>query len=218
MNKFNLVFLICILILNNIIAQPKEDWLKISDNDKLIFIDKLNIVKLDNEINVWVFEQYKKPIDLEEVEKEKTAGNIIKEIYRNDPNVNIRNEIYQKSWEQIKKHLFLGIGWGNIGFILGKNQQGTTLNSSNIFLEVWLGAGIIGLLIFAVSWFYPLIKAIKRFFSTEDLLFQTCLIFIILSWLALTIPNLFNSGIMLGFFWLFWGVSFIFINLRKSEV
>ncbi|MCX7875326.1 MAG: hypothetical protein N2321_04055 [Melioribacteraceae bacterium] len=103
MNKFNLVFLICILILNNIIAQPKEDWLKISDNDKLIFIDKLNIVKLDNEINVWVFEQYKKPIDLEEVEKDiyfvKTKYVIEKEILR----YKIDDVIYYDRYKNVVK-------------------------------------------------------------------------------------------------------------------
>ncbi len=155
-------------------------------------------------------------INLEEISFEQARGYYIKETYRNDPNVNIRGEIYQKSWEQIKKHPVLGIAWGNIGKILGKDERGAGLNSSNIFLEIWLGAGILGLLMFAIIWLYILIRATKKVFSTKDLLSNTSVIFIILSWFALTVPNLFNSGIMLGFLWLFIGISLV--NLEESEI
>lgn len=156
-------------------------------------------------------------INLEEIKLEQQMrGYYIKEIYRKDPNVNIRGEIYQKSWNEIKKHPVFGIGWGSIGNILGKDERGTNLNSSNIFLEIWLGAGIPGLLMFAITWFYIPTRAIKKVFSTKNLLSNTSIIFIILSWFALTVPNLFNSGIMLGFLWLFIGISFV--NLEESEI
>ena len=53
-----------------------------------------------------------------DIEKEKAAGNIIQEVYRPDPNVNIRSGIYKKSFEQIKGHPIFGIGWGSMGKIL----------------------------------------------------------------------------------------------------
>ena len=80
-------------------------------------------------------------INLEEIDSEKANGKYISEIFRKDPNVSIRSQIYRKSWEEIKKHPILGIGWGNIGNVLGQDERGATLNSSNIFLEVWLGSG-----------------------------------------------------------------------------
>lgn len=77
-----------------IIAQPKEEWIKIYENDKLIFLDKANISTNKNEIIVWVFEQYNKPIDLKEIEGDiyfiKTQYVIEKEINR----YKIENVIY----------------------------------------------------------------------------------------------------------------------------
>ncbi len=147
-------------------------------------------------------------INLEEIEKEKAAGNIIKEIYRPDPNVSVRSEIYQKSWQEIRNHPVMGIGWGSIGKILGTDERGTSLNSSNIFLEIWLGSGIVGLLAFLTILAYILLKPIRGLFS-EDMDKKIISTFIILSFFALMIPNLFNAGIFLGILWIFLGISFI---------
>jgi hypothetical protein len=89
-------------------------------------------------------------INLEEIANEKAQGHLVAKIYRTDPTINIRGKIYQKSWQEIQQHLILGIGWGEIGKILGEDENGTILNSSNIFLEIWLGAGIFGLLAFVI--------------------------------------------------------------------
>ncbi|MFH0969227.1 MAG: O-antigen ligase family protein [Patescibacteria group bacterium] len=99
-------------------------------------------------------------INLEEINQEREEGFEIREIYRTDPNVNIRSQIYQKSVAEIKKHPIFGIGWGNISNVLGKDERGTGLNSSNIFLEVWLGSGILGLLAFLTIWVYIFVKSV----------------------------------------------------------
>jgi len=147
-------------------------------------------------------------INLEEIKMEEARGYFIKEIYRDDPNINIRSEIYKKSWTEIKKHPILGIGWGNIGKVLGGDERGATLNSSNIFLEVWLGAGIIGLLALLAILVYILILNIRRFVSDNDDS-KALGLFAILGLFALIIPNLFNAGILLGFIWIFLAITTI---------
>jgi hypothetical protein len=156
-----------------------------------------------------------KHINLEDVKQEKAQGKEIMEIYRKDPNVNIRSNIYQKSWQEIKKHSIIGIGWGSIGGILGRDGRGTILNSSNIFLETWLGAGSVGLLCFVVLLIYILLKSIIGYFYAKNYSQKALTIFIIISWFGLVIFNLFNAGMFLGFFWLWLGITFIKVEIKK---
>jgi hypothetical protein len=148
-------------------------------------------------------------IDLEEIESEKAAKNYVREIYRNDPNVDIRSRIYQKSWQEIKKHPILGIGWGSIGPILGQDERGASLNASNIFLEIWLGAGLVGLLAFISILLYILFRAIAGYYQAQSTEQKAASIFIISSWFGLIVFNLFNAGIFLAFFWVWLGISFL---------
>ncbi len=145
-------------------------------------------------------------INLEEIKLEQMRGYYIKETYRNDPNVNIRSEIYQKSWNEIKEHPVFGIGWGSVGNILGKDERGTALNSSNIFLEVWLGSGILGMFAFLAIWVYILTRAARLFFK-NNLEEKSVGLFLFLGAISLLIPNLFNAGIFMGMLWLFFGMS-----------
>jgi O-antigen ligase len=156
-------------------------------------------------------------INLEEIEKEKAKGNFIKEIYRDDPNVSIRGEIYRKSWAEIKKHTILGVGWGNIGKVLGSDERGASLNASNIFLDVWLGGGIFGFLAFLAVWVYIFIRAVLNYIKAAGAAEGAFAVFILTAWVGLTVSNLFNSGIFLGFFWLFIAVSFIDVSRTSSE-
>jgi hypothetical protein len=149
-------------------------------------------------------------INLEDIESEKSQGRNILEIYRQDPNVQTRSEIYKKSWEQIKNHPLFGIGWGSISSVLGKDERGAGLNSSNIFLEIWLGSGIIGFLAFVMFWCYIIFNSIKNFYFSSDALQKTICLFILISWFGLTIANLFNAGILLGFLWIWFGATQIF--------
>jgi hypothetical protein len=148
-------------------------------------------------------------INLEEIKIEENRGYLIKEIYRPDPNVNIRSEIYQKSIAEIKKHPLFGIGWGSIGKVLGTDERGSALNSSNIFLEIYLGAGIVGFLSFMIIWLYIFGKSIKNLYSSEDNLHRAYNLFVLLGWFGLTVANLFNAGILLGFIWVFIAISMV---------
>ncbi len=138
-------------------------------------------------------------INLEDIDKEKEAGNAVMKVYRADPNVNIRAEIYGKSWEQIKKHPIMGIGWGNISQILGTDENGNGLNSSNIFLEIWLGSGLLGVTAFILA----LLNVVYGIFRSKNEMWK---LFGTLGFFAIIIPNLFNAGIMLGFLWVWLGV------------
>jgi len=188
-------------------------------------------------------------INLEDIEKEKAVGNNISEIYRTDPNINIRSEIYQKSITQIRQNPIMGIGWGNINAILGTderpariatslNENGKTYNSenqsteganqtqqsvagggagfnaSNIFLEAWLGAGLVGILSFIILLGYIFVRGTLMLLDrkTED---KTTTAFILLGWAAIVIPNLFNSGIFLGFVWVYLAIAISLIEAKE---
>ncbi|HAI73912.1 TPA: hypothetical protein DCL22_00815 [Candidatus Moranbacteria bacterium] len=146
-------------------------------------------------------------INLEEIESEKAKRNIVAEVYRKDPNVNARAEIYKKSWAEIKAHPILGIGWENIGAVLGRDGRGVSLNSSNIFLETWLGDGIIGFISLVIILGNIFIQALIGFYKETNIEQKSFALFIILSWTGIIIFNLFNAGIMLGFFWVWLGIT-----------
>ena len=153
-------------------------------------------------------------INLEEIDNYKLRGKIVTQIYRKDPNVKTRNEIYHESWKIIKKSPILGVGYGTITEKLGQDQRGTGLNESNIFLQVWAGSGILGLIAFVVAFGYLLIYAFRRvspvclmnkFFGypvVKDDFEKTLNVFAVLGILALIVPNLFNAGFFMGIFWL----------------
>jgi hypothetical protein len=146
-------------------------------------------------------------INLEDIAKERALGNVIMEVNRPDPNVNIRAEIYQKSWQQIKAHPILGLGWGGISSVLGSDERGAGLNASNIFLEVWLGAGLIGFLSFVILVGYIMTATIGAFLDNNENKNGSLIAFVMLGWAAVVIPNLFNSGIFLGFVWCYLAVA-----------
>jgi hypothetical protein len=154
-------------------------------------------------------------INLEDIEKEKVAGNNIKEVYRKDPNVSVRAEVYQKSFAKIKTHPILGIGWENIPTVLGKDERGANLNSSNIFLETYLGSGLIGFLSLLIILGTIFLRALISFFKENDLEQKAFALFIVISLLGIIIFNLFNAGIMLGFFWVWLGIASA-IKSKKS--
>lgn len=153
-------------------------------------------------------------INLEEIASEQAQGRTVAEIYRPDPNVGIRSRIYARAWETIQSHPLVGVGWGKIGALLGTDARGASLNASNIFLEVWLGAGLAGVLCFTVLWFYILLKALLNFRRVEQAEERAFLLFVVIAWFGLMVANLFNAGIFLGFFWVFLAVSLV--NLSKE--
>ena len=116
--------------------------------------------------------------------------------------------------DQIIKHPILGIGWGNISAILGTDERGMGLNASNIFLEVWLGSGLIGILSFKILLGYIFVKSSIMYLDRE-IEDKTVTAFIILGWAAIVFPNLFNSGIFLGFLWIYLAIAISLIEAKK---
>lgn len=140
-------------------------------------------------------------IDLEAIDAERSAGYIIKEVYRDDPNVAIRRQVYGEVRQLLREHAFLGIGWGSAAVFLGTDERGAGLNASNMFLEFWLGSGLIGFAAFMVFWFaVPGVALYKFFVSAHQVLDRLLLAFVMTAWTGITVFNLFNSGVLLGFF------------------
>jgi O-antigen ligase len=146
---------------------------------------------------------------LENIEKEKANGKIVSEIYRQDPNVNTRKIIYQKTWQEIRNHPILGIGWGSINKILGADERGTPLNASNAFLEIWLGSGLLGFLSFLTLLGYVFWRNSKKLLSAISPEAKLFAIFVLSSLSGIIVFNLFNSGILLAFFWVFLAIALI---------
>lgn len=149
-------------------------------------------------------------INLEEREAEQRAGRFIGVTDRPDPNVNIRKDIYQKSWDKIQEHPVLGIGWGSISLSLGSDERGAGLNASNVFLEIWLGSGIVGLfgfLGFLAVGLTHLLRAFIRSSGDPDILGESLPVFVLSAISGLLVFDLFNSGILLGFLWVVFAIA-----------
>lgn len=141
-------------------------------------------------------------IDLEAIEAERSAGKFVKEVFRDDPNVSIRQEVYGKSWDLIRTHSVFGIGWGSAAFFLGNDERGAGLNASNVFLEVWLGSGLLGLLAFSLLWGFLMYASFRWYRSSASEAERLFGLFLLSTIIGLTVFDFFNSGILLGFFFL----------------
>ncbi|MDP2837745.1 MAG: O-antigen ligase family protein [Candidatus Moranbacteria bacterium] len=142
-------------------------------------------------------------IDLKAVASEKEAGKFVQKILRDDPNVAIRRGIYEETFTLLKAHLFLGIGWGSASAFLGTDERGAGLNASNVLLEVWLGSGLIGMAAF-VLWLGLIVYTSLRWYQeTEEEGERLFVLFLFTTLAGMMVFNLFNSGILLGFFFLF---------------
>jgi hypothetical protein len=140
-------------------------------------------------------------IDLEAVGRERASGKAVFETYRNDPNVDIRKRIYAAVFGIVAEHPVLGIGWGGVSRYLGTDDRGTGLNASNAFLEAWLGSGLAGAAAFSILWFSLLVGAVRNFLRPKNDEVRALALSIVLSGAGMTVFNLFNSGILLGFVW-----------------
>jgi hypothetical protein len=166
-------------------------------------------------------------INLEEIYFYKNQGSIVTEIYRKDPNVMTRSAIYKKSWEEIRKHPILGIGFGTVTQKLGTDPRGAGLNESNIFLQIWAGCGILGLIAFTVAIGNLFLYALRRISPICPLNkfigcpvvrndFEKILnIFLLLGLVSLVLPNLFNAGLLMGLFWV--GLA-IFVSIKDIRL
>jgi len=168
-------------------------------------------------------------IDLEEADAERAAGKFIATVDRPDPNVEIRKDIYRKSLKEAKEHPVFGIGWGSISSLLGTDARGAGLNASNVFLEVWLGSGTLGLVGLVSFLALVVARVSRRFFkhaviasppaslrealragearqsmepSGKQSFNATFPIFVLSVIPGLIVFDLFNAGILLGFLWI----------------
>lgn len=151
-------------------------------------------------------------IDLEEIDTERMASRFIGVTDRPDPNVDIRKDIYKKSWAEIRGHPVLGIGWGSISSVLGTDNRGAGLNASNVFLEVWLGSGLLGLLGFLGFLTLALAHMLRAFLRSSaeaGILSETLPTFILAAIPGLLVFDLFNSGILLGFLWVLFAIALV---------
>lgn len=143
---------------------------------------------------------------LEEQTAFREAGYVIREIHRDDPSLSVRQSVYGQVVSLASEHPFLGMGWGMAGARLGTDERGATLNASNVFLEFWLGSGLIGLLAFSFFWFAYGLRSGGWTLAGQGS--EVALAFFLhLVWIGFTIFNLFNSGILLGIFFVFLGFA-----------
>ncbi|NNF02682.1 MAG: O-antigen ligase family protein [Bacteroidia bacterium] len=83
---------------------------------------------------------------------------------------NIRVGIYQCSTELLKENWLFGLGYGDIQENLNKCYEKfgtdayiiTPYNTHNIYLNAWLGSGILGLIALLAMLLIPLIKAVRE--------------------------------------------------------
>lgn len=148
-------------------------------------------------------------INLEEINSEETIGNTVIKIHRKDPNVVVRANTYSQTIEYIKQRPGTGYGWGGSSKLLGEDENGTPLNASNIFLEIALSVGIIGMSIFLVIFLSAITFSAKVLRISNNMKEKSIAIFAILGTVAIIIPNLFNAGLLLGFIWVFFGMMCI---------
>ncbi len=155
-------------------------------------------------------------INLEDIDAQKAAGAFVREIDRPDPNINLRRHIYKKAFQKVKAKPLLGYGWGSSGRLLGSDPSGTPLNTSNVFLEVALSVGVVGLGLFLSLLGFMLYRAVRL--SRESLLAtrDTRGVGVLLFLVALLIPNLFNAGLLMGYVWVIFGLLSAMIVQKKS--
>ncbi len=180
------------------------------------FVGELPQRKLEN---IAQLEKFKcKHINLEEIDSERALGKEVLKVPRNDPTVAIRADIYTQSWELIRANWLLGIGWGGAGQFLGTDAHSNALNTSNIFLEIWLSTGIIGLVAFLTLLGSIAHGAYRRLRYGHNLRNFHFALAITLGLVALTIPNLFNAGLLMGWVWIFLGAAVAVVSVSRNRI
>lgn len=154
-------------------------------------------------------------IDLEAIDAEVAAGKTVQRVLRPDPSVGVRKDVYAKVRAELTHGAvwLTGTGWNQSWRFLGADSSGTPLNTSNLFIETWFGAGLVGLiglvaLLGQVVW-RGASAALKHPVASQRALFGVAAV---LGVLAIVVPNLFNAGILMGFVWVFLGMV---ASLRK---
>lgn len=138
----------------------------------------------------------------EDIESYKKRGIEVKEKKVDDVNILRRTESFTNSSDIILRHPLLGIGYGGIETYFGEG-----VNANNIFMEIWAATGIIGLIVFSLIFYCIFRDWLFYYFKKINNENRVYLFFVILGFAAIIIPNIFNSGLFLGFFWVYLGVA-----------
>lgn len=149
-------------------------------------------------------------INLEDITLNDNQGKWITTIKRPDPNVSIRAEIYAKSIAIAQEHPFLGIGWGAIGPRLGIDERGASYNASNLWLEVWLGGGAVGLIGFCFMCIFIILRLFEEWRRQHH---HVSTMILTGTFAGFLVFNFFNAGLLLGFVW----VYLAFFSLRQPQ-
>jgi hypothetical protein len=144
-------------------------------------------------------------INLEDIDREQDAGYFITTVYRPDPNIGVRSDIYEATVRSITQRPWSGYGWGSSGRILGTDLAGTPLNASNIFFETALSIGLAGAIALCAIFVTIGVYAMRVWHNKTDSMHKTIAVFAIVGCLAIIVPNLFNAGLLLGYVWIFFG-------------
>ena len=154
-------------------------------------------------------------INLEDVDAVRARGETVTHVLRPDPSHGVRRAVYARIFALLRaqwSRALVGTGWHQAD--LGVDAQGAHLNTSNIFLEVWLGSGLAGVVAFvalvsSVAW-----RGIRALTAPRvSRRVWEYGVFAVLGMVAIVVPNMFNAGILLGFVWVFLGMM---ATLRKA--
>ena len=145
-------------------------------------------------------------INVEDINYENSQGNSIVTVYRNDPNVVIRKQIYSKVIVAITDRPWTGYGWGSSKMLLGMDERGTPLNASNIFLEAALSMGLVGVSVLCMIFVITGVRAAFLFMRAQSMSTKSVALMSGLCVVAIVIPNLFNAGLFLGYIWVSFGL------------
>ena len=111
-----------------------------------------------------------------------------------------------------------GIGWGNVGPILGTDERGAAYTASNVWLEIALGAGIIGLVGLFGAIAYVAARALIPAIRYRERSGDMSAVPLILAFLVIFLVfNLFNAGLLIGVVWIAFAVFPPLLPSKISE-
>lgn len=149
-------------------------------------------------------------IEKNKINEYKNKGVEVREQKVKDINIVKRTESFTNMYDIVLRHPILGIGFGGLQEVFG---QGT--NANNIFFEIWVASGVVGLVLFALVFYCIFREWLFFYLKKRNAQNQAYLFFIILGLIAILIPNVFNSGLLLGFFWVYLGLA---ANLLDNQL
>lgn len=154
-------------------------------------------------------------IMLEEVAREDAAGNSVIRVKRADPTIAVRREIYATVVRAIGERPWTGYGWGAATQLLGFDERGVPLNTSNIFLEIALAVGVGGAVIYGIALVAVWVSGVWHWMRRDTP--ATAALAAIVGVCAITVPNLFNAGVFLAITWVVLGIIAVSGQRRVSD-